>query len=131
MTNKLHILGLCILLCFSFQSLAEEPPTLFKGSVVEMESGEKIKGAVITLEKDGEVIKTITTDESGNFELEYEEESETKGELKLKITKPGFSAKNIESLKNIDCNLKLELKKKVKRQKPVILPAGPNNSIEI
>lgn len=91
-----------------------------------MESGEKIEGAVITLEKDGEVIQTITTDESGNFELNYDEKKEDQGELKIKITKPGFSAKNIKSLKNIDCELKLELKKKPKRQKPIILPSGPS-----
>lgn len=96
-----------------------------------MESGEKIKGAVITLEKDGEVIQSITTDESGNFELNYEEAVTEPGQFKIKISKPGFSGQNVEPNNHSSCEIKFELKKKSQRQRPVILPAGPNNSIEI
>lgn len=96
-----------------------------------MDSGEKIKGAIITLEKNGKVLQSITTDESGNFELNYEERAEDVGQFKIKISKPGFSGKNVESTKNLGCEMKFELKKKSQRQKPVILPAGPNTAIEI
>lgn len=120
-----------MLLSFSFQANAEKGVKQLKGSVVEMDSGEKIKGAIITVEKDGEVIQSIVTDESGNFELNYDETHEKEGELKIKISKPGFTGKNIEPSDKSCCEMKFELKKKPKRKKPMILPAGPSTGIEI
>lgn len=125
MTNKPLIFALSLLLIFSCQAMANKTPKQLKGSVVELESGEKIKGAVVTLEKDGEVIQSITTDESGNFELNYVEEKDQEGELKIKISKPGFAGKDAQPTADENAEMKFELKKKASIHKAVILPVGP------
>lgn len=130
MTNKLLILTLCILCSFGLSANDGKAPIVLKGSVTAKESGEKIQGAVITIEKDGQVLKTITTDESGNFCLKYELPNVSEDQLKVKIYKKGFNSEDIRPLKEGECSLKVELKKKPKFR-PFILPTGPQRVYDI
>ena len=130
MTDKLIILTLSFLCAFAMQANDGKAPIVIKGSVISKDSGEKIKGAIITIEKDGQVVKSITTDESGKFCLKYESPTANQEKLKVKIYKKGFSSENIRPLREGECELKVELKKKPKFR-PFILPAGPQRVYDI
>lgn len=133
MTSKILILSLSFFCCFAAHAGHGDSPIVFKGSVIEEDSGDEIIGATITLEEDGKVVQTIQSDKDGNFVIEYEtpkSTTEKTKDVKIKISKPGFKAQDVNPVAENPSSIKVELKKKPEF-KPFTFPSSPHQVYDL
>mgnify|MGYP001944373955 CR=1 FL=1 len=97
-------------------------PVFMKGTVTDENSGEAIPGAVISIERNGQVIHSVETDLKGDFSLNYEINYLPSDEFKVSIYKKGY---RIQKMKTLHCekeSITIEMEKKPKFA-PLILPS--------
>ncbi|MDZ7845419.1 MAG: carboxypeptidase-like regulatory domain-containing protein [Owenweeksia sp.] len=85
---------LSLILIFSAGLLAHGDKTLlsFSGFILEEEQGQAIKGATISIEKNGRVIHTTKSNGKGYFSLKLEGPIARMDQLVLRVEKPGFQS---------------------------------------
>ncbi len=79
---------LSILVAFSFSATAqkEEPLKILKINGIVEYKGKPVKNAVITISRNGQVVKQIITEENGKFKMKLEKD----GNYTIKTTKKGY-----------------------------------------
>jgi hypothetical protein len=130
MKTKLIILTLSLLASVFVEAKDGKDPTIIKGTITDQVSGKVIQGAVITIEKNGQLIQSVQSNESGGFTIRYEGNVSQLDVLKVKIYKPGYLSKRVKTLSKIENEVKVELEKKPKFQ-PFLFPNQAHANFDI
>lgn len=108
----------------------EKTPLSLSGVIYEDESGKAAEGAVITLEKNGEVIQHTETDDQGNFILRMEGPVDRMDQLLVRIHKKGYKSTSLRPVEWTGQNLQIRLKR-MPVVIPILKPMGGNPGISI
>ena len=123
MLRPITILAACFLLSLSALAHGGKVPISIHGTVTDQNSGNVIPGAVISIERNGEVIHSIETDLEGSFNLSYDAPYLRSDELKVSIFKKGYKVQKMKTLRCEKEEIIIQLEKKPKFV-PLILPAA-------
>lgn len=114
---------LTVLFCVPFLAMADEsgiPPIELKGVVSEDGSGKSLKGAVISIEKNGQVIHSTQSDENGEFSLSFEGPISRFDKVTISVSKQGYRTQDIKTIHHDnDISIKLD---KIPKPIPLLMP---------
>ncbi|HBF21922.1 MAG: hypothetical protein CMI36_06635 [Owenweeksia sp.] len=129
MFRPIAILTSLLFLSFYAQALGIKPISL-QGVVTDVQSGEVIPGAVISIERNGEVIHSVETDGQGGFTLNYDAPYLRTDEVRVSIFKKGYKVQKMKTLHQEKEELIIELEKRPKFV-PLILPSTSKHPYDI
>ena len=112
MNRYLNILVFLFLLPTCGAAHGDKFPLSFSGIVSEPAGGHPVEGAVISVEKNGQVIQSTRTDAKGKFSLKIEAPLNRRDQLKLKVQKHGFKSQMHLPVNCQNENLKIGLERK-------------------
>ncbi len=119
---------LVILSSFSFIAFANQgsgdkdnkPPTL-KGVIVEAVEGAEIEGAVISLEKNGQVLQSVESDENGSFQLQFNDQVIRRDQVTINVYKKGYKTYRSKPISHTSDTVSIHLER-IPEIIPVIVP---------
>lgn len=112
--NKSPIVILMVLLLpLTLSAHGEKNPWSLSGIVVEKQAGHIIEGAVISIEKNGQVLQSVATDRQGRFCLRFEGNVSRMDHLKIKIYKKGYKVETYLPVDFKDDDFEILLDKRV------------------
>lgn len=127
--NKLFVIA-CVVLMWPLSGWAhgDKSPLSLSGIITD-EDAKPVSGAVISIEKNGEVIQFTETDIKGNFELKLDGPIPRMDQLKITVHKKGYKSQHIRP---VQCNEKYH-NIQLQRQQPIpiIKPIGGGPGITV
>ncbi len=128
MNKLITILTLLLVMPVFGWAHGDKNPFSLSGVITD-ESARPVSGAVISIEKNGEVIHSTETDALGNFELKMEGPIPRLDQLKITVQKKGYKSQRVRP---IQCNEKF-INIQLQRQLPIpiIKPIGGSPGISV
>ncbi len=127
--NKLTTI-LALLLLVPFIGWAHGDKSSFSLSgVITDESARPVSGAVINIEKNGEVIQSTETDAEGNFELKMDGIMPRMDQLKFTVQKKGYKTYRISPVQYNEKFINIQLHRQLPI--PIIKPIGGSFGISV
>lgn len=97
--------------------------------VITDESARPVSGAVVNIEKNGEVIQSTETDAEGNFELKMDGNTPRLDQLKITVQKKGYKTHRVRPVQCSDKYLNIQLQRQ--NPIPIIKPVGGSPGISV
>lgn len=99
----------------------DKTPIQISGVILENGSAQGVSGAVVNIEKNGQVIHTTKTDDSGNFDFQIEGMPRM-DQVKVSVYKKGYKSTEFRPFDGCMKNLRIPMQ----RQSviPIIKPVG-------
>lgn len=128
MNKLITILTLLLVLPVFGWAHGEKNPFSLSGVIMD-ESARPVSGAVISIEKNGEVIQSAETDDQGNFELKMDGSMPRMDQLKITVQKKGYKSHRIRPIQYSEKYLNIQLQRQWPI--PIIKPIGGSPGISI
>ncbi len=128
MTRLLTILSILLSLTAFADPHGDKSPLSFSGVITD-ESSKPVSGAIINIEKNGQVIQSTKSDINGNFSIKMEGYISRVDELRITVNKKGYKRVSIPPVELKVEDLQLQILRYTPI--PIIKPIGGGPALSI
>lgn len=129
MTRPIAILIFLLAMPFFTLAHGDKNPFSLSGVIVEDGTARGVSGAIISIEKNGEVIQSTETDANGNFILKMDGYMPRMDQVKVTVQKRGYKSQRIRPVGCLNQNLQIRMQKQ--SPIPIIKPVGGGTVLSI
>ncbi len=129
MSKTVAILSLLFLAPLLSLAHGDKIPIQISGVVSERLAGGAVEGAVISIERNGQVIQSIQTNDKGQFSIKVEGPLGRMDQIRISVYKSGYKTADYVPVNCNNSQIKIELERK--EAIPILRPFGGAASMSI